>query len=325
MQKNIIVITDCDHPSVQIEREVLEERGFIVRLEQCNTEEEVINKCHDAVGLINQYAPLTEKVLSSLPNCKIVVRYGVGVDNVDLNAASNVGIQVCNVPDYGVEEVSDHALALIFTLTRKINLLSNQVKNNNWDFQVAQPIRRLKKLKVGIVGLGRIGQKTAEKAIGMGWDVIGFDNNKQVEINGLKQVSFNELIETAEIISIHVPLTGDTHHLFNRVVFEKMKSTAVIVNTSRGSIIDENALGNSIRKGVIAGAAIDVMEEEPPIENHPLFEFDNVIVTPHAAWYSEEALHDLKQKAAEEVANVILGESPRCPVNQIHHVGSKVE
>jgi len=321
MTNKKIVITDCDHPSVQIEREILEEQGFTVVLEQCYTEDDVIEKCRDAYGLINQYAPLTEKVLSSLPKCEVIVRYGVGVDNIDLKAASNIGIQVCNVPDYGIEEVSDHALALFFTLSRKINLLSNQVKQNNWDFQLSRPIRRLKDLTIGIVGLGRIGQATARKAIGMGWNVIGFDRNERKKINGLNQVSFQELIQKADMISIHVPFTEKTHHLFNQETFSKMKRSAFVVNTARGSIIDEQALADALKSGEIAGAGLDVMEQEPPEVGNQLVQLDNVILTPHAAWYSEESIYDLKQKSAHEVINVILGNPPKNPVNQIHGIG----
>jgi len=317
MINNKIVITDCDHPSVQIERDILEQRGFTVVLEQCRTEEEVIEKCRDAAGLINQYAPLTGKVFRELASCKVIVRYGVGVDNVDLNAASEYGIQVCNVPDYGVEEVSDHALAMTLSLVRKINLLSNEVKRNNWDFQIARPIRRLKDLTFGVVGLGRIGQATARKAVGMGWRVIGCDHGEVNPANGVERVSFDELIAAADIISIHVPLTDETHHLFDRDVFRRMKSTAVLVNTARGPIVDEEALLEALRNGEIAGAAIDVMEHEPPMPDHPLFAFDNLIITPHAAWYSEESFRDLKRKAAEEAANVIQGGPPRYPVNTV--------
>jgi D-3-phosphoglycerate dehydrogenase len=320
MVNNKIVITDCDHPSVQIETDILERRGFEVVLEQCRTEEDVIEKCRDAVGLINQYAPLTGKVFRELANCKVIVRYGVGVDNVDLDAASAYGIQVCNVPDYGVEEVSDHALAMTLSLVRKINLLSNEVKRNNWDFQVAQPIRRLKELTFGVVGLGRIGRATARKALGMGWRVIGCDRNEAGPMEGVDQVAFDELIAEADMISIHVPLTDETHHLFNRDVFRRMKNTAVLVNTARGPIVDEGALLEALRNGEIAGAAIDVMENEPPLKDHPLFALDNVIITPHAAWYSEEAFRELKRKAAEEAANVILDGKPRYPVNAVHPV-----
>jgi D-3-phosphoglycerate dehydrogenase / 2-oxoglutarate reductase len=317
MVKRKIVITDCDHPSIEIERKILEEKGFTVVLEQCLNEEDVIEKCKDAEGLINQYAPLTKKVLSALPKCKVIVRYGVGVDNIDLHAASTAGIQICNVPDYGVEEVSDHALALIFALTRKIPRLSNSVKQGVWDFQISQPIRRLKNLTLGVLGLGRIGTAIARKAVQMGWNVIGFDRNELRNVENVRKVTFEELIETADIISIHVPLSEETYHLFNREVFKKMKNTSVIVNTARGAIVDEQALIEALEKGEIAGAAIDVMEKEPPKKNHRLFSFDNVILTPHAAWYSEESFYDLKRKAAEEVANVLLGYSPRNPVNNL--------
>ncbi|MBZ9535822.1 C-terminal binding protein [Cytobacillus oceanisediminis] len=316
MKNKLIVITDCDHPSVDIEKEVLEKQGFTVRLEQCYTEEDVIDKCQDAVGLINQYAPLTKRVLSSLPNCKVVVRYGVGVDNVDTKAAEECNVQICNVPDYGVEEVSDHALALLFSLTRKITLLSNSVKQNQWDFQISRPITRLKDLTLGVVGLGRIGYALANKAKGLGWNVIGFDNNIQ-DVEGIEMVSFEELITKSDMISVHVPLNDATHHLFNIDVFKKMKSNAVIVNTARGPIIDEKALTEAISSGEITGAGIDVMENEPPIKDHPLFSFDNVLLTPHAAWYSEQASYDLKRKAAEEAANVVLGNKPKNPVNKI--------
>ena len=320
MINNKIVITDCDHPSVQIERDILEQRGFSVVLEQCRTEEDVIEKCRDAVGLINQYAPLTENVFRELAGCKVIVRYGVGVDNVDLDAASHYGIQVCNVPDYGVEEVSDHALAMTLALVRKISLLSNEVKRNNWDFQVAQPIRRLRDLTFGVVGLGRIGRATARKALGMGWRVIGCDRSKADRMDGVTQVAFDELIAASDMISIHVPLTDETHHLFNRDVFRRMKNTAMLVNTARGPIVDEEALLEALQNGEIAGAAIDVMENEPPVKDHPLFKFDNVIITPHAAWYSEESFRDLKRKAAEEALNVILHAKPRYPVNVVQPV-----
>jgi D-3-phosphoglycerate dehydrogenase / 2-oxoglutarate reductase len=325
MTNNLVIITDCDHPTVEIERKVLEELGFTVALEQCKTEDDVIEKCQGAVGLINQYAPLTKKVLSTLKECKVVVRYGVGVDNVDLDAASKVGIQVCNVPDYGVEEVSDHALGLIFSVIRKINLLSNNVKKNNWDFQISRPIPRLKDLTLGVVGLGRIGQATARKALGMGWNVIGCDPSERKGHGGIKIVSFEELIQMADIVSVHIPLTNKTHHLFNREVFAAMKKSAVIINTARGPIIDELSLVESIRNGDIAGAGIDVMEFEPPVPDHPLFEFDNVVLTPHAAWYSEESSFDLKRKAAEEVANVIQGNFPRNPVNVVPNLGDEAQ
>jgi D-3-phosphoglycerate dehydrogenase len=310
-----IIITDCDHPSVDIEIEVLKQQGFEVVLKQCRTEEDVIKNCQDAVGLINQYAPITRKVLSSLPNCKVISRYGVGVDNIDLEAASDFGIQICNVPDYGVEEVSDHALALIFNLMRKTTLLSNDVKSGNWDFQICRPIRRMKDLTLGVVGIGRIGSAVARKANGMGWNVIGYDYQPSRYSPETNLVDFETLLKQSDIISIHVPLNNETHHMFNKYIFNKMKHNAIVVNTARGPIIHEEDLYRALKDGQIAGAALDVLEIEPPRKDHPLCQFDNVIMTPHAAWYSEEAAHELKRKAAEEVGKFINQEIINYPVN----------
>lgn len=315
MEKNQIVITDCDHPSIEVEKGILEYAGYSVMLEKCQSEEDVMERCQDASGIINQYAPLTRKVLSRLPSCKVIVRYGVGVDNVDIKAAEEFGITVCNVPDYGVEEVSDHALALLFTLTRKIELLSRRVKQNQWDVQISRPITRLKNLTLGIVGLGRIGTALGNKACGLGWNVIAYDRMDRI-MDGVNMVSFDELVATSDMISIHTPLEADTYHLFNELVFKRMKKTSVIVNTARGPIIDERALVQALTNGEISGAGIDVLEQEPPMADHPLFSFDNVTLTPHAAWYSEQASHDLKQKAAEEVVRVLSGFEPKNPVNK---------
>jgi D-3-phosphoglycerate dehydrogenase len=314
---NRVIITDCDHPSVDIEREVLESRGMDVKLEQCMTEEDVINRCQDAEGLINQYAPLTRKVLSSLKNCKIIVRYGVGVDNVDLKAASELGIQVCNVPDYGVEEVSDHALALIFNLVRKITQLSNDVKQGNWAFEISRPIRRINELKLGVVGMGRIGSALARKAKGMGWKTLTHDFQSSPHNFEFELVDLDILLSQSDIISIHIPLNQDTHHMFNEAVFNKMKDSAIIINTSRGPLINETDLCQALRKGKLAGAALDVLETEPPRKDHPLFKLDNVIITPHAAWYSEESARELKRKAAEEAGEFLLRNKIRYPVNVI--------
>jgi D-3-phosphoglycerate dehydrogenase / 2-oxoglutarate reductase len=321
----LIIITDCDHPSVEIEKKIIEEKGLRVVVEQCKTEEDLIAKCKEADGLINQYAPITDRVLSELPKCQVVVRYGVGVDNVDLEAASKHGVKICNVPDYGVEEVSDHALGLIFSTVRKINLLSNDVKQaQNWNFEIAQPIRRLRDLTLGVVGLGRIGEATARKAVGMGWNVIASDQYKTATgVESVNIVPFDELIETADIISIHTPFTTETHHLFNKDVFKKMKNTAFVINTARGPIVNEADLAEALRLGEIAGAGIDVLEQEPPVKDHELFSLENIVLTPHAAWYSIEAAQDLKSKAAEEAANVVLGKEPKNLVNQLGKVGTK--
>lgn len=308
-----IVITDCDHPNIEPELEVIQESKFNLVLEQCITETDLLKKCQDADGLINQYAPLTRNVLKSLPKLKVIARYGVGFDNVDIEAAAEYGIQVCNVPDYGVEEVSDHAMALTFNLTRKINVLSNAVKRNHWDFQIAAPIRRLNKLTIGVVGLGRIGTAFAKKASAMGWNVIGYDKNKTTQLN---QTTLKELCQVSDVISIHLPLNDETHHLFNKRLFKMMKPSSILINTSRGPLINEAELVEALETKEIAGAALDVLENEPPERDYKLFQFDQVILTPHSAWYSEEASYDLKRKAAEEVLTYLQNKKVRYPVNK---------
>ncbi len=312
-KKKVIVITDSDHPNIDPELDAIRETNeFTIRLEQCKTGEDVIARCQDADGLINQYVPLTKDVLKSLPNCKVITKYGVGYDNVDVDAAAELGIQVCNVPDYGVEEVADHAIALTFNLLRKINLLANSVKNNQWKFQISAPIHRLSTLTIGVVGLGRIGRAYANKAKALGWNVIGYHKRK---VDGIEQVSLEELCRRADVVSIHIPLNEETHYLFDEKLFSIMKPSAFIVNTSRGAVINEKHLEKAIEQKRIAGAALDVLETEPPEKDHPLFKFDEVIITPHAAFYSEEAYYDMKRKAAEEAITYLKHRQIRYPVN----------
>lgn len=313
-----VFISDCDHESVDIERDVLRAITNDVQWLSCSTEEEVIEHCKEADGVIVQYAPFTRKVFENLPNLKVIARYGVGVDTIDLQAASEHGVQVCNVPDYGVNEVSDHAFALIMALARKIVLMNESVKRNEWDYQKSIPIHRLEEQTLGVIGLGRIGNALAEKAHGLGMDVIGFDNSRGRKYfpSFVKSVSFEELLRKSDIISIHIPLNEATRDLISTREFQLMKDGAYIVNTSRGGIIDEEALIEALEQKQIAGAALDVFEKEPPL-NKKLFQFDNFIGTPHMAWYSIEASQELKRKAAEEVVRVLTNKQPEYPVNEL--------
>ncbi|KAB2329555.1 C-terminal binding protein [Cytobacillus depressus] len=314
-----IGITDCDHPSVEIEQNIINKSSGRMVLHQCKTEEDVIRECSEADGLLNQYAPLTRNVLSQLPRCKVIVRYGVGINNIDLDAASDYGIQVCNVPDYGVDEVSDHALALLYTLARKTLLLGNSVRKGEWEFSISRPILRLRDQVVGVVGLGRIGSAFAKKAHGAGFKVIGYDQgrNRSESLPFVERVSFEQLLELSDIISVHCPLTNETKNLFGEKELLSMKSSAFIINTARGSIINEVALNQALEKGWIAGAALDVMEVEPPNPNNPLLQRENCIITPHVAWYSEQAFDELKRKAAEEAVRFLKRQEIYYPMNLV--------
>jgi D-3-phosphoglycerate dehydrogenase len=317
MQRYRVTITDCDHPSVDIERGELEAIAD-VDLQQCKTAADVIQTCHESAGLLNQYAPLTREVLKELKACKVIARYGVGVDNIDLEAASDYHIQICNVPDYGVDEVSNHTLALLFALERKVSMAGNRVRSWQWDVKPVQPITRLRGKVAGIFGLGRIGSAFAEKAVALGLTVIAYDpRGRSFErFPFVRRVSFEALLDESDILSIHSPLTDETYHRFGVPEFSRMKPSAYLINTARGSIVDEGALRQALEHGWIAGAGLDVMEQEPPAPDHPLLKLESCVITPHIAWYSEEAFHELKTKAAQEVARVLGGRPPRYPVNQ---------
>lgn len=311
-----VFVTDWDYPDLQLEEAVMARAGLELVAVQCRSEDEVIGRCAGADGLLNQYAPLTRRVLMSLPRCRVVGRYGVGVDNVDVSAASERGVAVCNVPDYGVEEVSDHAVALLMGLARGTTRLDRAVRAGRWDFSLARPLYRMRGKTLGVVGLGRIGQATARKAAGLGLRVIGYDVEDNASVPGLaERVSFETLLREADFVSVHVPLSPATRHLFNEHSLRRMKPTAVLVNTARGGVVDTEALVEALREGRLAGAALDVLEEEPIRPDHPLLSLETCILTPHAAWYSEDALVELKTKAAEEVAAVLTGNAPRYCLN----------
>ena len=310
-----IIITDCDHPSVEIEKKILSEINSELTLETCKTEEDVIAVASDADGIINQYAPFTRKVIKSLNRCKIIARYGVGVDNIDVEAATEQHIIVANVPDYCLDEVSTHALGLILASARKIIFLDRKVRERTWDFKIAKPLFRTQGKILGLFGLGRIARMVAQKALGFGFKVIAFDPYVSEANSKIEMVTLKRLLSDSDFLSIHVPLTDETRHSFSENKLRTMKKTAYLVNTSRGPIVDEKALYVALKEKWIAGAALDVMENEPPDWEDPLLKLDNVIITPHSSFYSEESYVELKTKVAESVRAVLKGELPRAMVN----------
>jgi len=314
-----VVITDCDHDSIKIEEDIFNAAGLEFKLLQCRTEDDIIQKCGDAEIFINQYAPITERVIRELPNLKIVIRYGVGVDNVDLDAATKYGVVVCNVPDYGMNEVAEQAMALMFALVRKTVIMVNDTKSGNWDYTKAVPIHRFSYLTIGICGIGRIGTCFANKVQHLTSNIICYDPFvSPCKINGLefvKSVDFDTLLKDSDIISIHTPLNENTKGMFNMDAFKKMKKSAYLINTARGGIINENDLDEALTIGEIGGAAMDCMENEPIIGSNPLYKHSNFLATPHMSWYSEEAYRELKRKVAEEAVRFSKGEKLRNPLN----------
>ncbi len=326
MNRYSIYVTDFDYASLKEEEAVISTIDAALIPLQCRTESELIAQAKDADALIVQYAPITEGVFQALKKLKVIARYGVGVDSIDLDSAARHGVVVANVPDYGVAEVSDHTLTLLLNVLRKVSFLNSQVKNGIWDVKKAVPLRRLSTLTLGLTGCGRIGAETARKARAFGFRVIAADPFMDPDLiaqQDIEHVDFDTLLSQSDAISLHAPLTEDTYHLFNRESFRKMKKGSVLINTARGGLVDQNALVEALENGQLAGAGIDVCEVEPLEKDSPLRKFPHVVLTPHAAWYSEEAKTDLKRRAAEEVVRVLRGEEALHPVFKIPASGGK--
>lgn len=322
-----VVITDNEYKDFRYEESALLSNGIELVIAQCQTEEDVINACHDADGIINLYAPMTRKVIDSLTKCKVITRYGVGVDTIDLDAATEKGICVGNVPDYGINEVSDHALALILSLLRKITFSNDLVKKGTWDVNLSKPLRRLSTLTIGLVGFGNIPKRLAEKVQALGLNVIVHDPFVAEEVakeRNVTLVSLEDLCKNADVISVHVPLNDATRGQIGKAQFELMKESAYLINTARGPVVDEPALIEALQTGQIAGAALDVITTEPIDPNHPFLEMDNVVLTPHMAGYSEESAAEMRTKTALGIVDVLIyGQYPKYLVNRT--VKEKVE
>ena len=311
----VVVITDCDHDNVAPERAVLD--GHVeLRVLACRTPQEVAAQAGDAEVLLNQYVPITAEVLDAMPRCRLVVRYGVGVDNVDVEAATERGVWVANVPDYGRDEVADHTLALAMSVLRGVAVLDRSVSDGVWGLDAARPLRRLSVLTWGVVGCGAIGAAVARRAAGLGMRVLGYDLPQVPSEPPIERVPLEELLASSDLVSLHAALTPESHHLIGAEALGRMRPSAFLVNTARGGLVDTAALLAALDAGELAGAALDVLETEPPddlgwrLARHP-----RVVVTPHAAWYSEEAFLTLKTEVAREALRVLEGGRPRSPVN----------
>ncbi|MEG0839177.1 MAG: C-terminal binding protein [Hydrogenoanaerobacterium sp.] len=318
MNRNLVAITDCDHDDINVEAGVLAAANLEAPWLKCKTEEDLIENCKGFKSVINQYAPFTEKVFEALPELKVIVRYGVGVDNIDLAAATKHGVKVCNVPDYGMYEVADHAMALALALSRKIVFTNDKVKSGVWNYQLSMPIYRLSEQTVGVIGVGRIGTAFAERAKAFGLKVLVYDEYARKcgkTKDYMEMVSLDELLERSDIISIHCPLDGN-RNLIAAPQLKKMKKTAYIINVSRGGIIEEHDLYDALTGGLIAGAACDVFSPEPVAKDSHLLKLENFLATPHIAWYSEESALELERKVAEEAARGALGETLLNVVNK---------
>ena len=314
-----VVITDYFFENVDIEIKILKDHGIEPVILQSKDEDALISACRDADGIINQFALLNSKVISSLDKCRVIARYGIGYDNVDVDAATKKNIVVTNVPVYAVEEVAEHALALMISLARQITFLDKKVKQKVWDYNVAKPIYKINGMTLGLIGFGNIAQNLAWRAQGIGMNVMAYDpfvNEEVMSEKKVKKAEIEEICGQADIISPHVPLISSTRHLIDEKELDLMKESALVVNVSRGPVINEASLIDALNKKKIAGAALDVLEQEPVKPDNPLLGMDNVILTPHMAWYTEESEVILRSTAALDVAKVLTDQQPDNPVNK---------
>lgn len=315
-----VVITDFEYPNVDQETKIITESGAQLQACHLRTEEEIIAEVRDADAVIVQYAVITRKIIDHMQKCKMIIKYGIGVNNIDSAAATEKRIYVCNVPDYGVDEVSNHAITLLLALAKKLPVITKALRGGDWGYTSTVPLFRLAGSTLGLIGLGRIPSLVAKKMSGFGMRILAFDPYMTPEAarkRGAELVDFETLCRDSDFISIHCPLTDSTTHLFDEKAFALMKKTACLINTARGPVIDEQALIQALKSGKIAGSGLDVFETEPISQESELLRMDNVIVTPHCAWYSEEAISTLQRKVAEEVVNVLGGNPPFNCTNKI--------
>ncbi|MBX2925531.1 MAG: C-terminal binding protein [Chitinophagaceae bacterium] len=302
-----VLITDYGFKNVDQEKQIIEQAGFALQTAQCKTAKEVLEQGADAIALLVQWAPVTADVIEGLKNCRVIVRYGIGIDNIDLDAAKKRGITVCNVPDYCIAEVADHTVALVLSLARQLTATDHRTRTGEWKIIPPQPALPFYEMSFATVGFGRIAREVLNRVEPFGFKKIAYDpfvNAAQMEKHGVIWNDFETLIRSADIISLHLPLTPQTHHLVNEDVLNRMKKGAILVNTSRGALIDTEALAKKLGDGTIA-AGLDVFEKEPLTTDHPLMQCRNVVLTSHTAWYSERSVPTLQRMAAEELVRAL--------------------
>lgn len=299
-----ILLSDHDFPDLALEQALFARHGIDMAVAQCSTEDEVIAAAQGAFGILLQYAPITEKVVKALPQLGIVSRYGAGFDTIDTEACQRHGVWVANSPDYGVGEVATHALALALALMRNVVAYHRDIQAGQWHFLSSGPLRRASDMTLGIVGLGRIGKRMAHVARNAFGRVVAAD---PYLIDGdfpayVGRATLQELFATADVVSLHVPLNAETRGLVDAGLLRGMKPGSFLVNTARGAVVDVVAAVAALDSGMLAGLALDVLPEEPVPRDSRLLNHPRVILTPHAAFFSEDAARELRRKAAQNLA-----------------------
>lgn len=303
------------------QRKLLSSAGAQLMERDCHSEQDVIEHGGEADALLVIAAPITARVIESLRRCRVIGRFGVGLDNIDLPAATAAGIQVVNVPAASVQEVSDHALAMILALGRRLVALDAAVRDGRWSSVVDDGrTKRLSTQVAGIIGLGRIGGALARKLAALGVEVLAYDplaSEQALRDCFATRAELADLLRRSDYVSVHAPLTPQTRGMLGPEELALMKPTAYLINVSRGGIVESAALLDALREERIAGAGIDAFEREPPAPDDPLLTLTNVILTPHAAYYSTDSAEELRHSALEDVLGVLAGRPPRNPVNHV--------
>ncbi len=313
----LIAVTDTVFPDLDPARAALAEVDGELQLAADRTPESIIAVAGEADAMLVTYASITAEIISELKNCKAIGRFGIGTDNIDVKAAHAAGIVVTYAPTYCLDEVSDHTMALLLTLARKTAFANAQVHSGMWDMPAVVPIKRLRGRTLGLVGIGNIPQQIVPKAQAFGIDVIASDPYAPAEVFerlGVRSVDFEELLSSSDYVSVHAPLTPETQGMFGADAFSKMKPDALLINTARGPLVDTDALADALEAGKLGGAGLDVLPLEPPPASSRLIGRDDVILTPHTAFYSEDSLLELQTTVASDVAAVLKGDAPRFPV-----------
>jgi D-3-phosphoglycerate dehydrogenase len=312
-----VLVTDYAWPTLDVERQILGSAGAELLVASTGDEAELLELAPRVDAILTCWKPVTDAVLDAAVACRTVARYGVGLDNIDVAAATQLGVVVSNVPEFCTEEVADHTMALVLSQARHVARFAAHTAACDWDNRACGPMRRLRGQVLGLVGYGRIAAAVAARAVGFGFDVLAFSPSRRSANRGDVRfaANLNELLSTCDVVSLHLPSTPTTKGLIGAEALAAMKPGAVLINTSRGTLVDEEALVNALRSGRLAGAALDVLADEPPDPDHPLLAMPQVTVTPHAAFYSAEAITELQETAASNVAAVLAGGLPQSIVN----------
>ena len=310
-----VLITDRAWPDSDIERAILQEAGAELIEATATDEATLAELARDVDAIGTNWARVTEPVIRSCTKCRIVARFGIGLDNIDVRVATELGIPVTNCPDYCVSEVSDHALGLLLACARRIGFFHWRTKQGDYNLDAATTMRRLSSQTVGLIGLGHTARELVPKLRAIGFKVIAHTRSGNTHGTDCQMVSLKDLLTQSDFVSLHAPLTPETHHLINAERLGLMKPTAYLINTSRGGLIDASVLWNAIHTNKLAGAALDVFEPEPPDLNLPLYRDERVIVTPHAAFVSAESLEQLRRQATHQIVQALHGRRPDNVVN----------